>query len=119
MKTLQCKFFPCSLVPRILGETIKVGLDRLKYSSGGPLSPYFASATVQVYLNSVSQFGPQRLNVDTTQGPGVLLVSWPLTTGAIGRNINAAGTYHICYTVLQSDGTVTVFEQYLTIQPRP
>jgi len=116
-RLLQAKFYSGTLVPRIFGDVVKVGLDRLKNAQGGPLSPYLASVTVQAYLAGVSQFGPVPLTIDRTN-PNILFCSIPLTTNATG-NLTAAGTYQLVYTTLQSDGTQQSFEQYLVIQPRP
>ena len=117
IRYLQARFYEGTLIPRMVGDRIKVGLERLKNTQGGPLWPYFASATVQAYLNGGSVFGPVRMAVDNTNW-NILFCSYPLTTGT-NNNLTAAGTYQLVYTVLQSDGTPQSWEQWLVINPRP
>lgn len=120
MTELVSEFCPLSLIPRLLGETIQIGFQKVRNVNGSNLWNSFASCSVIVYdKNGAVVLASTRIPSNPTNQTGTTVAcKYPLTTGA-GNNVPNAGVYRADYTILLSDGTIYQQQQYINVQPRP
>jgi len=105
--------------PRTVGEAFNIGV-LLKLPSGGPIYNYYLTGTVDIYDSSgtITAIANQPLTATPLGHETIVRATYMLYTGT-GRPITTADTYRAVYTVKMSDNSISSWEQYLILSPKP